>query len=404
MPLYSYKGYDNKGQAAKGSLQADSLKSAKIQLKKKGVYVTELKDSTKKPAKKGIHLTGGKVDIQDLALATRLLSSLIKAGIPLVESVGAVADQMEHPVLKESLSHIRSFIKEGGSFHEGLLKYPNIFDTIYVSMCQAGEASGSLDKILLQLAEFTESQNELRSKVKSAMMYPTLMGIACTLILGGIFVYVVPKMMAVFESFPELTLEWYTLLVINISGFMVNSWYFLVAGAFGIYFIFKNWKKTEKGKATWDRILLDLPVFGKLNRVVAVSRFTRTLSTLLSGGVDMIQALDISKNVVDNRMLTEAIVEARENISEGESIAGPLRRSGQFPPLVIHMVEVGEKTGDLAHMLVHVSDSYDFQVKNTVNGLTSLLGPAMIVIMGGVIGFIVFSVLVPMFEISSLGG
>jgi general secretion pathway protein F len=223
-------------------------------------------------------------------------------------------------------------------------------------------------------------------------------------LLSFMFIFVIPKIVAIFESTPQLQLPWYTVVVIEISGVLVNYWWlFILIGGMS-YALFTNWKKTPVGKKTWDQISLKLPLFGDMNRMVAVSRFTRTLATLLTGGVPMLNAMAIVRNVVDNDVLAQAVDEARSNISEGENISGPLKKSGQFPPIVIHMVSIGEKTGELESMLTQVADAFEFQVKNKIETMTSLMGPVVLVIMGGVIGMIVFAVMIPMFELTNLGG
>jgi len=271
-------------------------------------------------------------------------------------------------------------------------------------MCEAGETSGTLDVILLRLAEFTEAQHALNSKVKSAMLYPVLMFVITTSLLMVLFIFVVPKIMAIFESSPDLILPWYTKIVFSFSGFLVDYWYVIITAFVLTSFVFFNWKRTPSGGAQWDSLVLKIPIVGKLARTIAVSRFSRTLSTLLVGGVPMLGAMSIVRNVVSNEVIAQAIDNARDNISEGESIAGPLKKSGQFPPLVLHMINIGEKTGELEVMLTQVSDSYDFQVKTEVEGLTALLEPMMIVVMGCVIGIIVFSIMMPMFEMLNMGG
>jgi general secretion pathway protein F len=271
-------------------------------------------------------------------------------------------------------------------------------------MVEAGEMSGSLDVLLLRLAEFTEAQAELRAKVSSAMTYPVIMLVVTGGLLSFLFIFLIPKMVTVFESAPNLVLPWYTVGLINMSQFMVNYWYLIFGSLFFTIVLFRNWKSTPTGRDQWDAISLKLPLMGPTVRMVAVSRFTRTLGTLLKGGVPMLTALDIVRNVVDNHVLAVAIDEARSNISEGETISGPLKKSGQFPPIVIHMVNIGEKTGDLENMLMQVSDAYDFQVKNKLESLTSLMGPVVIVIMGFAIAMIVFAVMIPMFEMTNLAG
>jgi general secretion pathway protein F len=321
-----------------------------------------------------------------------------------VDSLAAVAEQVENHVLQEALSEAKNLVNEGSQFYKTLERYPKVFSKIFISMAEAGEASGTLDTILIRLAEFTEAQDQLNSKVKSALMYPIIMLVLTVILLMGLFIFVIPQMVAVFESAPELQLPWYSVAIIDLSGIMVSYWYLIIGFFVGSFWIFQSWKSTPAGARQWDAISLTFPVMGPITRMVAVSRFTRTLATLLTGGVPMLQALDIVRNVVDNAILADAIDEARNNITEGENIATPLKRSGQFPPIVIHMVSIGEKTGELENMLIQVSDAYDFQVRNKVDGLTSIMAPVVIVIMGIVIAIIVFAIMVPMFEMSNIAG
>jgi general secretion pathway protein F len=408
MPVFEYRGLNKEGRSVRGTTDADNVRTAKARLKKDGVFVTDIKDRSKAASirkakgKKAINNKG--VAVNDLSMMTRQLATLLKANIPLVDSLAAVAEQVENENLAGVISEIKNSVNEGSTLHKSMERYPKVFDKMFVSMCEAGEMSGTLDVILIRLAEFKEAQTALSSKVKSAMLYPILMLCFTGLMLGILFVYVIPKMVTVFEASPELELPWYTIMIIAISGFLVNYWHVLIISGVGSFLLFRNWKGTPKGRAQWDRIFLQIPVVGKLGRIVAVSRFTRTLSTLLNGGVPMLSAMSIVRNVVDNEVIAEAIDVGRLNISEGESIAGPLKKSGQFPPIVIHMINIGEKTGELENMLLQVSDSYDFQVKTSIDGLTSLLEPLMIIIMGCVIGIIVFAIMIPMFRLSSLGG
>jgi len=407
VPVFEYKGLNQSGRNVRGTLEADSSKAARVRLKKDGIYVFDLKDKSKSAKKNKAGKTsmqGRSVNVDDLSTMTRQLATLLKANIPLVDCLGAVAEQVENPTLSDILGDIKGMVNEGGTFHRGLAKYPKVFDKIYVSMCEAGEMSGTLDVILIRLAEFTEAQSNLNTKVKSAMVYPVVMMFFTVALLGVLSVYVIPKIVTVFESFPELTLPWYTIAVINFSDFIVNYWWLILIGAVSAFVLFKMWKATPSGRVQWDSIFLTLPLIGKLGRMVAVSRFTRTLATLLNGGVPMLTALGIVRNVVNNEILARAIDIGRDNISEGESIAGPLKRSGQFPPLVIHMINIGEKTGELENMLIQVSDAYDFQVRSQVDGVTSLLNPLMIIVMGCVIAFIVFAIMIPIFELSGAAG
>lgn len=399
MPVYEYKGVNRAGTKVKGIIDADNQRNARLKLKKDGVYVMTLADKLKAQQKKktSTGIGSGRVSVDEISNMTRQLASLVKANIPLVDCLSAVSDQSENLYLKEVLADCRNQVNEGSTLQKAMLKYPKAFDNVFVSMVGAGEMSGSLDVILLRLAEFTEARSELRARVQSAMMQPVITIIAMLGILMGMFVYILPTITSILID-QGVEIPWYTQAVIDMSDFMVSYWYLIIISLVGGFSFFMVWKSSTTGRPIWDRILLNLPIIGKIARMIAVSRFTRTLSTLLSGGVPMLNAMDIVRNVVDNAVLAKAIDDARDNIREGESIAGPLRKSQQFPPIVIHMVAIGEKTGELERMLNQVAETYDFQVKNKVAGLTSVLNPIMTVLMGGVIGFIVISVLVPMMD------
>ncbi len=406
MALYDYRGLKQDGRSTKGSIDAESQRAARAKLKKEGIFVVDLKDRKKVVASGGStsFLTRQPVTVRDLALMTRQLATLVKANIPLVDAVGAVSEQVENTTLREALVDIKNAVNEGSQFHRALSKYPQIFDVIYVSMCEAGEMSGTLDVILLRLAEFTEGQNELRTRVSSALIYPIMMLVASVGLIFFLFVYLIPQMMQIFESMPNIVLPWYSVAVMQLSQFTVAYWPVLIASVVFLYLAFWNWKRTENGSRSWDAIRLKLPIFGEITRLLAVARFTRTLATLLTGGVPMLQALSIVRNVVANSVLASAIDEARGNISEGESIAGPLKKSNQFPPLLIHMVSVGEKTGDLENMLIQVADAYDFQVRSKVEQLTSAISPIILIIMAVVIISVVVSVFVPMLQMTGNTG
>lgn len=402
MPIFEYKGLKRDGKSTKGIIDAENLRAARAKLKKDNIYVVDIKDRKKGDAKKGKVRSTTKVGVKDLALMTRQLATLIKANIPLVDALTAISEQVENPTLSEAIADCKNMVNEGSPLAKALSKYPNIFNNIYLSMVEAGEMSGSLDVILLRLAEFTEAQADLRAKVSSAMMYPIIMLSVTFALMAFLFTFLIPKMVTVFESMPNLVLPWYTIMLVNVSQFMVNYWYLVFGSVVLIVVLFRNWKNSPSGRDQWDAISLRLPVAGPAVRMVAVSRFTRTLATLLNGGVPMLGALDIVRNVVDNKVIAAAIDDARNNIAEGESIAGPLKKSGQFPPIVIHMVNIGEKTGDLENMLSQVADAYDFQVKNKLEALTSIMGPVVIVLMGFAIGAVVFAVMIPMFEMTNV--
>ena len=397
MPFFEYKGATAEGKQISGSMQAENLQQAKAKLKADNVFLFEIKNKMRIKKERMALFSAKRVDIKTLCTTTRLLAVLIKSNVPLVDSLTTVLRQVSHPVLVSALTQIRNQVNEGQSFHRALGEYPKIFNSTYVSLCEAGESSGTLDIVLLKLAEFTESQAELNHKIRSALAYPILMMIFAFGVVMFLFTYVIPKITTLFEG-EEVMIPWYTEFMLSMSNYFVNSWPQFLLGVGAVSFLAYRWTKSSKGKDKMDALYLKLPVVGKIIRSTSISRFSRTLATLLKGGVPMLKSMEIVQNVANNAVLKRAIKSAKENIHEGEPIAEPLKKSGQFPPMVIQMIKTGEKTGELENMLIKISDTYDFQVDSDINTLTSLLAPAMVMIMGGVVGFIVFSVMMPILE------
>jgi general secretion pathway protein F len=310
---------------------------------------------------------------------------------------------VDHERLKRVLGDVKQRVNEGAALADALEAHPKVFTHLYVNMIRAGEHSGALEVVLKRLAEFTESQARLRSKIAGTMAYPIAMMCIGTVIMGILFSVVIPKITRIFEQ-SNAVLPWYTRATIGFSTFVSGYWWaILVAMALAIW-VFFRWKASPDGRARWDRFKLRVPVFGSVIRHIALARFARTLSTLLQSGVPLLTALDIVRNIVGNTRLAEVIDQSRDSIREGESIAAPLKRSGEFPPLVYHMIAIGERSGALEEMLGNVAGAYEDQVETTIGALTALLEPAMIVAMGLVVGFIVFSVLMPILQINNLAG
>lgn len=409
MAVYEYKGFDAGGKDVSGIVDADSPKTARTKLRKQGLFPTEVwaQKAGKATRAKGASIEVDfsrwfqRVKVQDIATMTSQMSTLLSAGIPMVEALTALIDQTDNPLLKSALTEIREQVNQGSTLAKAMQAHPKLFTPLYINMVAAGESSGALDVVMQRLAEYTEKSVKLRGQVIQAMMYPVLMGGVSTLIVIGLFVGVIPRIARIFDSFGE-GLPLITQIVLWISEFM-QSWWWLILILVGIgAWAARRWVRTPEGRAKFDRWALTFPVFGRVNRLVAVSRFCRTLSTLLSSGVPILTAVGIVKNVVGNTVLAEAIEQAGTNIREGQSIAGPLKDSGQFPPLVTHMIAIGEKTGDLEPMLIKVSDNYDDEVENTLAGLTSLLEPVLILFLGGVVVLVALSVLLPMLNLSAI--
>jgi general secretion pathway protein F len=315
--------------------------------------------------------------------------------------LSALIEQVENPALKTILVGVREDVNQGSSLAASLRKNIKIFGDLYVNMVAAGEQSGALDIVLKRLMNYTEAQVRLRGKVQSALMYPLLMGTVATLIIIGLFVGVIPKIRRIFESFGE-ALPMITRVILAISDGIQNYWWAMLVGMIAIVYGVFRWVRTPEGRRKWHNYQLTLPLIGKVNRLVAVSRFCRTLSTLLDSGVPILTAVAIVQTVVENDVLAEAIGNAGKNIREGQSIAGPLKESGQFPPMVIHMIAIGEKTGELEPMLSKVADAYDQQVENILSAFTSLLEPILIVVLGGIVATVAVAIMLPMLNMTQM--
>lgn len=404
MPVYAYRGLSPQGKNVTGIIDAESARAARSKLRRSGVFPTDLSETRPEPTRRESRSIGRwfeRLRPQDLAIVTRQLSTLVSAGLPLVECLSALIDQVDRERLKRILSQIREQVNEGSSLADAMSRHPRIFSELYVNMVRAGEASGALDVVLLRLADYTESSARLRRKIGSALVYPSIMVTLGSGILFFLLTYVVPRITRIFvESKQVLPLP--TRMLLGLSGFLSQwGWVFAVV-AVAVAFSLRSYARTPKGRYAYDRMTLSAPVFGKLFQKVAVARFSRTLSTLLRSGIGLLQSLDIVKNIVNNRVLLEAIESARDAIREGQSIAPPLSRSGFFPPLMIHMIAVGERSGQLEEMLARTADAYEGEVDTTLSTLTTALEPLIIVMMGAVVAFIVLSILLPIFQMSQL--
>ena len=406
MPVYSYKGVTNAGRATRGFVDADSDRSARQKLRREGVYLTELAESAGSlptPAEERSRRFSfsflRSIPGSDLALATRQLATLLGAGIPLVESLGALTEQVEHARLKSVIGQVRDRVNEGATLADALAR-AGPFSELFVSMVRAGEAGGALETVLRRLADYLESQVRTRNRVISIMLYPAMMMGFAVLVVVALVTVVLPQITQLLESM-NMPLPWYTQVIISGSRFVRTWWWALLAVAGLAAIALRAVIRTERGRESFDALKLRLPVFGRVIRVLAISRFTRTLSTLLAGGIPIVRSLEISKFVAGNHVIGEAIDRAKESITEGSSIAAPLRRSGQFPALVTHMVDVGEKSGELEAMLAKVADTYDEQVETAVTRLTALLEPMLILIMVGIVLFIILATLVPLLQLTS---
>ncbi len=399
MPLFKYLAKNQQGQTVSGTIEANNLASLVASLREKGLVIISVNEE--KAGKKGGFLKGGRVKPDDLIIFSRQLATMVDAGIALVQGLDILCEQIENKKFKAIISSIRDDVEGGSSLSEAFSKYPRVFPTLFVSMVRAGESSGTLDLILDRLAGYLEKTGTLIRKVKSALVYPAVITIIAVGITLFLIISVVPVFKGIYEGFGA-ALPLPTQILLSLSDFLRHYFLLAAAGLIITLFLISWYIKTPGGKLRFDQIKLKLPVFGLLLRKVAVSRFSRTLSTLVKSGVPIISALEIVAKTSGNRVVEIAVENARNSIREGENISEPLARSGVFPPMVVRMIGVGEKTGELEKMLSKIADFYDEQVDAAVSGLTSMIEPLIVAFLGIIIGGIVVCMYLPIFQISEL--
>jgi general secretion pathway protein F len=410
VPVYAYKGVTAAGKKTRGHLDAESPRTARARLRRDGIFLTELAEGGEVAAAPDARKRAGfslpsfqRVSSLDLALATRQLSTLVGAGIPLVSALRALTDQVENAKLKGVLGQVRDRVNEGAALADAMGAAGGVFPDLYVGMVRAGEAGGALETVLERLADYLESQVRLRNKVSSIIIYPAMMLLFACVVVGILVTVVLPQITELLASLNQ-PLPFYTRWIIAGSHFTRDFWWAILGAGIASVMAFRAAVRTSRGRTAYDRWILRVPVVGRLVRLIAISRFSRTLSTLLSGGLPITRALETAGEVTGNSMLAAAIEKARTSITEGASVAAPLRASGEFPPMVTHMIEVGEQSGELESMLAKVSETYEEQVETTVTRLTALLEPILILIMVGIVLVIILATLVPLLQITtSLG-
>jgi general secretion pathway protein F len=386
-------------------IDATSVREAKLKLMSQGMFVSSIAEASRTTVNplKDFSLSGmlGRVSMEDLAVATRQLSTLVGASIPLVDALSALFDQTESPAMKRTIAQVKDAVNEGLSFADALARHKRVFPELYVNMVRSGEASGALDVVLLRLAEFLEGQHRLKSKVTAALIYPAVLLLVSIVVLLYLLTAVVPKVVGMFETMNKV-LPLPTRVLIAMSSFLSYTWWIMILAVLALFYALRRWRATEKGALAFDRFRMKVPVYGQVFRKVSVARFARTLGTLLASGVPIIESLRIVKAVLVNKVMEQAVEDTISEVIEGSGLAAPLKKSGFFPPLLVHMIGVGEKSGNLEEMLIKAAESYESDVETTVAGLTSVLEPLMILFMGGVVGFVVLSILMPMLEMSTI--
>ena len=403
MPKFSYTAVDARGKQANGFVEANDQNDAITQIRQLGYYPQRLDETKEEQAetvtgkKTVVKKGGGKVKAKVLTIFTRQLATLIEAGLPLMRSLKTLGRQERNPIMRSTMSALSDAVESGGTFSEALAQHPRIFDKLYINMVKAGELGGVLEIVLNRLAEFQEKSQKIKGKVVAAMVYPLVVLVIAGLILTFLLIFIVPKFQQIFQdALPGKPLPAITVFVIDCSHLLVERWY-LVLGTLALLVVgYKALSSTPAGIVFLDRIALKIPVFGELTSKTAISRFARTLGTLISSGVPILQALNITRDTAGNTVVANAINKIHDSVKEGESVVGPMEASSVFPPMVTSMVQVGEETGQLPDMLVKVADVYEAEVDNVVTGLTSILEPIMIVMLAVIVGTIVIALFMPM--------
>ena len=406
MPVYEYTALNVKGKTVSGIIDAESSLAAKQKLRVSKIFPTAIKETQETSVQKSSRFTGlsqslTRVKPAEVSLMTRQLAPLAGAGFPLVTALDTMIPQIKSPGFKKVMAQIKDGVVEGKSFAVALEPYPGVFSSLYVNMVRAGESSGTLEIVLERLADITEKQQALNSRIKSALAYPILMAVIGILVLFFLLTFIVPSIASIFSDMDK-ALPAPTRFLIGTSEFFKSFWWLILILVAGLLVMLHHFKKTPKGRQMWDKTMLNLPGFGILIKKLAVARFARTLGSLLENGVTMLAALDIVKNIVGNELLSDAVAKAADDVGKGQGLGASLAETDIFPPLSIQMIQVGEQSGELEPMLSKVADVYENEVESTIMSLTSLLEPMMILVMAVIVGFIVLSICLPIFEMNEL--
>lgn len=409
MPEFLYEALDRGGKNVKGIIEAANEEVIVEKLRGMGYYPLKVVAHKKSAAQAdilalpGLKMIFHRITSKHLMTFTRQLATLIDAGLPIIRSLVILREQVESEIFKDKITDIIGHIEGGGSLSEAFARHPRTFNNLYVNMVRAGEIGGVLETVLNKIAEFLEKSQALKGKVKSAMMYPVVVAFLATVIVGFILIFILPKFTDIFAQLGA-ELPWLTQQLVNASEILVNRAYIPIIGLILLWIIYVQINKTRQGKYVFDKMKLKIIVFGPLMRKIAIVRFAGTLATLIHSGVPILQALDIVRDTSGNEVIARAMEKVYESVKDGDTIHEPLARSQVFPPLVYHMVAVGEETGAIDQMLIKVAEAYEREVDDTVNALTSILEPVLIVFLGVIVGVIVVALYLPLFSIPKLVG
>jgi general secretion pathway protein F len=401
LPLFEYSGLDSQGRKKTGTIDGPGRKVVTQQLSDQGIYLTDLRETSAQRSRRLSFRFGmnRKLPTGELAAATRQMATLLGAGLALDDALNTVSEQTEQPLLTRAFAKIREHVVQGGTLHEALGAHRQIFPDLFINMIQVGEDSGTLDRTMYRLADFLESQARMRARIQAALAYPLLMTLVGSGVLVFLFVFVIPKITSMLNEL-DRALPWPTLMLITLTDFLARWWWLLGLLLVLALVALKRYRDTTRGRKYIDSLILKAPLFGRLQLLIVTARFARTLGTLLESGVPLLKALDISRNLLTNQILNEAIETVALRVQEGGSLATSLKETTVFPPMLGQLTAAGERSGKLEEMLFRVADTYEHQTDLSMTGMLSLLEPLMILVMGGIVGFVVLAILLPIFEAS----
>ncbi|MBI5707481.1 MAG: type II secretion system F family protein [Armatimonadetes bacterium] len=395
MPIFTFTAVDSTGRTIRSTTEAESEQMVLAKVRDQGLHLTDIKQVNRMPKAK---VAKGKMKAKSLVIFARQFSTMIDAGIPILRCLDILSGQTKDPILRTAIEAVSEDVKGGIALNEALAKHPHCFNKLFVNMVRAAEVGGILDVILDRLAGFLEYENEVKGKIKSAMMYPVLVLIFSIVMLFALFSFVLPKFKEIFTGM-DVEMPPVTAALFAMGDFMNKFWWMILLMAFGAFVGFKVWVKSPKGRYQFDHVKLRLPIIGELSLKMSLARFSRTFGVLLNSGVPVMRSLEITGETMNNMVLTSAVESARIGIREGQKLSQPLVASGLFPNMVTCMIDVGEESGRMSEMLVKVGDFYDQEVEATVKGLTSMIEPMLIIFMGVIVGFIAISVMTPIFKL-----
>lgn len=408
MAVYEYKAIiRSSGKTTRGVIDADSPAAARRKLREQELYPTDIKEDASQAgadAARGVHTRisfgGGRVSMRDIALMTRQMAVLLRAGMPVLEALNALLDQTSKMKLRSTIYEVRDKVNSGKSLGDALADHPRIFSDLYVNMVRAGEISGTLEQVLTRLADILEHQAKLRAQILSTLAYPAFMGFFAIAIIVFLLMVIVPRITDLFQR-QEAELPQLTQALIGVSDWVGAYWWIMLTLFALTFFLWRVWVSREKGRMRWDHMKLNFPLYGALHLKLVCARFARTMGTMLQSGLTVLPALDVVNAILGNAFIQNCMDDVKVGVRRGRDLAQPLKETGMFPPMMIHMIELGQRSGEIENMLIQVADTFDEDVRLTIDAMVALIEPAIIIVMGLFVGILVLAILLPIFQMTT---